>query len=109
MYFMYAEPTGAADLQGVLDALTDPTRRGIFDRLVRQEQSVGVVAQEARISQPAASQHLKVLARAGLVVLRREGRRRWYRARAEGLEGLLRYVNEAWSASQPTRPADRPG
>jgi len=108
MYFMYADPAGASDLQAVLEALGDPTRRGIFDQLVHGERTVGALAREAGISQPAASQHLRILSRAGLVMGRREGARRWYRARVEGLEGLRRYASQFGPAQAASPPPSRP-
>lgn len=80
----------------VLTALADPTRRRIFARLRRRAYSVGEIARLARISQPGASQHLQVLRRARLVTERREGVRRYYRANAEGLGHLRRYLEAAW-------------
>lgn len=80
-----------------LTALADPTRRRIFERLRRRPYTVGEVARRARISQPAASQHLAVLRGARLVRVRREGTRRLYRARPEGLATLRRWIESMWS------------
>ena len=80
-----------------LAALADPTRRGMFDRLRRRPHTVGELARSARISQPAASQHLAVLRRARLVGQpRREGTRRFYQAAPEGLADLRRWVDSMW-------------
>lgn len=79
----------------VFDVLGDPTRRRIFDRLCHGPMAVGELAGTLPVSQPAVSQHLKVLREAGLVTVRKEGRRRVYRARRAGLEPLRRRV-EAW-------------
>ena len=80
-----------------LTALADPTRRGMFDRLRRRPHTVGELARSARISQPAASQHLSVLRRARLVgAPRREGTRRYYHATPEGLADLRRWVDSMW-------------
>ena len=80
-----------------LSALADPTRRGMFDRLRRRPHTVGELARSARISQPAASQHLSVLRRARLVgPPRREGTRRFYHATPEGLADLRRWVESMW-------------
>ena len=80
-----------------LTALADPTRRGMFDRLRRRPHTVGELAQSARISQPAASQHLSVLRRARLVgPPRREGTRRYYQATPDGLADLRRWVESMW-------------
>ena len=81
-----------------LAALADPTRRGMFDRLRRRPHTVGELARSARISQPAASQHLAVLRRARLVgPPRREGTRRFYQAAPEGLADLRRWVDSMWN------------
>lgn len=96
MYFMYAEVAPSGDPQLLFDALGDATRRGLFERLARSPQTVGALAVEAGISQPAVSQHLRILREAGLVTDRRDGRRRWYRADPAGLAGLRRYVERYW-------------
>ena len=54
-----------------MDALGDPTRRAIFERLAAGPRAVGELADELPVSRPAVSQHLKVLKDAGLVVDRR--------------------------------------
>lgn len=82
--------------QAVLDALGDPTRRSIFDRLRARPRSVGDLAGEVPVSRPAVSQHLKVLKEAGLVVDRQEGTRRVYRVDPAGLADLRAYVEGLW-------------
>ena len=73
----------AADM--VFRTLADPTRRAIFDGLVREgEQTVRVLTGRAGISQPAVSKHLGVLKTAGLVRDRRDGRRTHYSADPKG-------------------------
>lgn len=59
-------------------AVADPTRRRILDLLAAEERSVNELLRQFAISQPALSQQLKVLREAGLVVVRREGKRRVY-------------------------------
>ncbi|MFJ3406215.1 ArsR/SmtB family transcription factor [Promicromonospora sp. NPDC090134] len=77
-------PAGALDAAraGVFEALGDPVRRRLLELLVAGEQPAGalVAALQARvrITQPAVSQHLKVLREAGLVQVRAEGTRRLY-------------------------------
>lgn len=80
----------------VLAALSDPTRRDILERLSDEERAVGELAEELPISRPAVSQHLRVLEGAGLVEQRREGTRRLYRARPEGLLELQLYLHRHW-------------
>ena len=78
-------------------AISDPRRREII-RLVRwDEHSAGDIAAHFDVSRPAISQHLTVLRRAGLLNERREGNRRLYRARPEGLVDLRTYVEDFWS------------
>ncbi len=81
-----------------LRAVADPTRRAIL-RLVRDgELPAGEIATHfPSISRPAVSQHLRVLADAGLVEVRPEGNRRLYRWRREGLRDAAAFVEEMWS------------
>jgi DNA-binding transcriptional ArsR family regulator len=80
----------------VIEALADPTRRAVFERLRRRPHTVGELATFANIRQPTVSQHLGVLRAARLVDDRREGTRRYYTIRREGLEDLRRYVESYW-------------
>jgi DNA-binding transcriptional ArsR family regulator len=80
----------------VLVALADPTRRGLYERLRRRPHTVGELAEHARVSQPAVSQHLRVLSDARLVRHERDGTRRYYRASQDGLAELRRYVELLW-------------
>jgi DNA-binding transcriptional ArsR family regulator len=73
--------------------LADPTRRGIFERLVHDgEQSVQVLTGHSGVSQPAVSKHLGVLKLAGLVRDRREGRQTRYSAQPEALAPLMDWI-----------------
>jgi DNA-binding transcriptional ArsR family regulator len=79
------------------DALGDPTRRAIFERLADGPKAVAELARDLPVSRPAVSQHLKVLKEAGLVVDEARGTRRIYRLDPRGL-GLLRaYVDRFWT------------
>lgn len=80
----------------VLQALADPSRRRVFERLRIGPQSVGELASALPISQPAVSQHLKVLRTAQLVDLRRDGTRHIYRISHEGLVELRSYLESFW-------------
>jgi DNA-binding transcriptional ArsR family regulator len=80
-----------------LEALSDPTRRAIFEQLRSGPRSVGELAAGRAVSQPAVSQHLRVLLEARLVRVRRDGRRRIYSVSVEGLESLRAYVDSFWS------------
>jgi len=77
----------------VFRALSDPTRRAVYERLSGGEMSVGVLAAGFSISQPAVSQHLSTLKRAGLVAERKQGRNSFYRADPDGLKPLLSWVD----------------
>jgi DNA-binding transcriptional ArsR family regulator len=79
-----------------LQALADPTRREIFERLRRGPRPVGELAAGLDVSRPAVSQHLKVLRAARLVSERRDGTRRIYRVEVEGLAELRRYLDRFW-------------
>jgi DNA-binding transcriptional ArsR family regulator len=80
----------------VLRALAEPKRQAIL-RLVRDKpHSVNEIGEHFDISQQAVSQHLQVLAEAGLVEVRREGRRRLYVVNPRGLETLERFLASLW-------------
>ncbi|MDX6590934.1 MAG: hypothetical protein QOJ13_130 [Gaiellales bacterium] len=79
-----------------MDALGDPTRRAIFERLKDGASAVGDIARELPVSRPAVSQHLRVLKDAGLVRNRREGTRRMYELDHAGLEELRTYLETFW-------------
>ena len=79
-----------------LDALGDPTRRRVFERLRRGPLSVTELAEKLPVSRPAVSQHLRVLKQAGLVTERRDGTRRLYRIDPDGLGGLRDYFDDFW-------------
>ena len=79
-----------------MDALGDPTRRAIFERLGAGPRAVGELADELPVSRPAVSQHLKVLKDAGLVVDRAEGTRRIYQLDPQGVGALRAYFDSFW-------------
>jgi DNA-binding transcriptional ArsR family regulator len=84
-------------VDAALKAIAEPNRRRIL-RLVRDDElSAGEIASHFAISWPAISQHLGVLKEAGLVDERRNGVRRLYRARPEGLTELQAFLEELWS------------
>jgi DNA-binding transcriptional ArsR family regulator len=91
-----------------LTALADPTRRRLYERLRRRPHTVGELARLARVTQPAVSQHLRVLRQARLVTDRREGTRRHYRATTDGLAELRRYVESLWDDVLAAYAADDP-
>ena len=80
----------------ILDALGDPTRRSVFNRLRGGARSVGEIAQGMAVSRPAVSQHLQVLKAAQLVVDRAQGTRRMYAVDGRGVEALRRWLDGFW-------------
>ena len=82
--------------QKALAALAEPTRRAIWERLNRREHTVGELARAVHISQPAVSQHLRVLRGARLVSHRQDGTRRYYSAAHRGLADLRRWIESVW-------------
>ncbi len=85
-----------ADMTHTLNALADPTRRIVFEKLARQPQAVGELARGLPVSRPAVSQHLAVLKAAGLVTNHAEGTRRVYRIDPAGLGQLRRWLDQFW-------------
>ncbi len=83
----------------ILTALSDPTRRTILEKIVEAPRSVGEIADGLPISQPAVSQHLKVLKNAELIYEERVGARRIYRANSAALGELRAYVDDMWQAT----------
>jgi DNA-binding transcriptional ArsR family regulator len=81
----------------ILDALGDPTRRGIFEALASGPMPVGVLADSLPISRPAVSQHLRVLKAAGLVVDRPSGARRLYEIDPAGITALQAWLASLWN------------
>ena len=79
------------------DALGDPTRRQIFERLREGPCSVASLAAGLPVSRPAVSQHLKVLKDAGLVRDEAVGARRLYRPAPAGMMALRAWLEGFWS------------
>ena len=83
----------ALNLDAAFSALADPTRRAILARLAKGEATVMELAEPFEMTQPAISQHLKVLEDAGLVAGRVDGTRRPRRLAKAGIEAM-----ELWLA-----------
>lgn len=78
----------------VMRALSDPTRRSLYERLAgAEEMSVVELTRDSGVTQGAVSQHLKTLKLAGLVLERPEGRNIYYRVRPEGLQPLFDWMS----------------
>jgi DNA-binding transcriptional ArsR family regulator len=78
-------------------AIAEPHRREILSLVREEELSAGEIASRFEVTRPAISQHLTVLREAGLVSERRDGTRRLYRARPEGLGELREFLEGFWS------------
>ena len=82
-----------SSVAAIMGALADPTRRGVFERIIKApEITVVELTHGARVSQAAVSQHLRTLKEAGLVAARREGRNVHYRAEPRGLGPLVDWL-----------------
>src|SRR5918992_1257414 len=83
-------------MQEAIDAIAHPGRRALLRLVLDRELPVGELAARTGLTQPAASQHLKVLRNAGLVRGRVDGRRRLYRVDVEGLQRLRLELDALW-------------
>lgn len=77
----------------VFQAIADPHRRAILERLAGQPLTVNGLAEHFAISRPAVSKHIKILSECGLVMVRQQGRERYCEARPERLNELLAWVS----------------
>ena len=83
-------------MEKILQAIVEPKRQAIL-RLIRQrELPAGEISAHFDVTRPAISQHLRVLREAGLITERRDGARRLYRARPEGLVELRAFLETFW-------------
>lgn len=80
----------------LIEALADPTRRAVFERVARAPVAVGEIAAGLPVSRPAVSQHLKILKQAGLVSETADGTRRIYRLDPRGLGELREWLDGFW-------------
>jgi DNA-binding transcriptional ArsR family regulator len=83
-------------MEAALKAIAAPRRRQILSLVRDDELSAGEIAKNFDVTRPAVSQHLNVLKEAGLVSERRNGTRRLYRARPEGLAPVKQFLEEFW-------------
>lgn len=82
-----------------LRAIAEPRRRAILRLVAHDELAAGEIAAAFDVTRTAISQHLTVLKNAGLLAERRDGTRRLYRARPDGLVGLRQFLDEMWASS----------
>jgi DNA-binding transcriptional ArsR family regulator len=80
-------------MEATFAVLAEPARRQILDALREQERTVNELVELTGMSQPSVSKHLRVLREAGLVEVRQDAQRRWYRLRAQPLAEI-----ESWLA-----------
>ncbi len=81
-----------------LSAAAEPTRRRLLQLLARGPRTVSELAEQFTVSRPAISQHLAVLADAGLVTARKDGRQRFYSVVPAGITQLRAEIDRFWSA-----------
>jgi DNA-binding transcriptional ArsR family regulator len=86
-------------IEKAIHAIAEPRRRDILHLVRAGELTSTAIASHFNITPPAVSQHLKVLEESGLVVVRREGTKRFYRIRREGFVGLRDYIDQFWNVS----------
>ena len=87
------------DADAALKAIAEPRRREILRLVLDRELSAGEIAARFDVTRPAISQHISVLRSAGLIDERREGARRFYRARPQGVEDLREFLSGFWGDS----------
>ena len=95
---MYSE----RQLNRVFSALADPTRRRMLSMLARRERTAGDLGEPFRISQPAASKHIRILRRAGLVSRQIQGRTHRFTFQAKPLEEAEKWIaqhRKFWESS----------
>jgi len=96
-------PQAAANLDRFLHAIADPTRRRILEALKEKGgnslgKDTGLCAfdieQRVKLAQPTVSHHMRILEKANLVVVSREGHWRWYRRNERLLLEMMRYLKK---------------
>ena len=90
----------------VFMALSDPTRRRVFERVQSGGLSVGAIARGLPVSRPAVSQHLRVLKAAGLVSDRAAGTRRVYHIDPRGLAAIRAWLDQFWDVAMRAYAAE---
>ncbi len=86
-------------IEPALRAIADSRRREILRLIGSRELSAGEIASHFDVTRPAISQHLGILASAGLVTVRREGTRRLFRTRPDALEEVRVFLERFWDDS----------
>jgi DNA-binding transcriptional ArsR family regulator len=83
----------------VFQVLAEPRRRELLALLATDERTAGDIARRFDVTRQAVSQHLRILLEAELIRERRDGTRRWYSARPEGLAEVRAYVEAMWPSA----------
>jgi DNA-binding transcriptional ArsR family regulator len=83
----------ATTTSDAFNAVAEPRRREILNYLALQERPVGDIVLSLGLEQPSVSKHLRVLKDVGLVDVRRDGRRMFYRTNAEGIRPLHEWAS----------------
>ncbi|WP_433381105.1 ArsR/SmtB family transcription factor [Streptosporangium sp. CA-115845] len=89
----------SGDLDEVLRAIAEPRRRAILRLVATEELPAGRIAEHFDVTRSAVSQHLQVLKDAGLIIERRDGTKRIYRASEDALGQLRDVVESLWRES----------
>jgi DNA-binding transcriptional ArsR family regulator len=84
-------------IAATLPALAEPRRREILRLVWRRERGAGEIAAALPVTFGAVSQHLRVLREAGVVSVRKEGRRRFYRAERRALGPMAKVLEAFWA------------
>ena len=87
------------NFEKAFDALGEPMRRAIFEKLKNRPLPVGIIAKGFPVSRPAISQHLRVLKDAGLVKINTQGTRNYYRIDDSGVMAMRDYLDNFWDAA----------
>jgi DNA-binding transcriptional ArsR family regulator len=99
----------AATTSDAFNAVAEPRRREILSYLALKERPVGDIAKSLRLEQPSVSKHLRVLKDVGLVHVRRDGRKMFYRTNAEAIRPMHEWTStfERYWAHQLFRIKER--
>src|SRR5258708_3633425 len=87
------------EIAKAFQALGDPTRRDLFERLAKRPMAVGELSAGLHVWRPAVSQHLKVLKEAGLVLVEAKGPRRHYQVDPRGIQTMKDHLDRFWDKS----------
>ena len=78
----------------VFQAIADPTRRDIINRIAHQSMNLNSIAGNFNISRPAVSKHIKILTECGLIIIKQQGRERFCEANLQSLGEVSDWVSQ---------------